>query len=114
MARGTDRSISERANGSGAISTADQEEMFSREIQNEELEALLKEWEPRRLKKLTAAADFKLKDDRVKAMIADLGLEPGDVARVGRFRIKILAVNGSDVAFERASSTQTRIKFLGD
>jgi len=105
---GNGRSIQERAQGG----VDDQLGMFDRVIEDAALEALLEDREVKRLTKSEANTAYASAHDRVKTRISEEALEPGDVIRCGRFRIKMTHVEGGAVAFETSGSDRLYIGTL--
>lgn len=76
---------------------------------DERLLAVLEEREKTREAKLTASKAHKLKDDEAKALLGGYSLAVGEVARIGRFRIKKTRREGSDVSFTTEPREQLQI-----
>ena len=114
---GTGASIRERAAQANSVppsSAVDpQEGLFDQTWDNPDLETALEEREETRAAKLTATKDHKIKDDAVKALLANYSLAVGEVARIGRFRIKKREVKGNDVSFTTAPREQLSIEVDG-
>jgi chromosome segregation and condensation protein ScpB len=91
-----------------------QDGMFDKVWEDANLLAVLEEREKTREKKLTASKAHKLKDDEAKALLAGYSLEVGEVARIGRFRIKKTRREGSEVSFTTEPREQLRIAVDSD
>lgn len=99
---GNGRSIQDRA--LHAV-PEDQIGMFDRVVEDVDLERMLEEREQKRGHKADVAAEYKVADDNVKARLVQEALEPGDVIRCGRFRIKMTrTAGGTMVQFETSGS----------
>jgi hypothetical protein len=83
-------------------------------VENPELEAALKRRESVKEKLGIAKNNLKVADDNAQKLINDLELGIGAAVRVGDFVISKKARKGGHVEFDRNSSEQTRIKFIGD
>lgn len=94
------RSIRERA----LHSVDDQIGMFDRVIEDTGLERLLEDREAKRLAKNQAGAEYQTAHDAARARLSEEAMEPGDVIRCGRFKIKMTHVEGTAVAFETSDS----------
>lgn len=83
-------------------------------IDDSELEKALDDRERAKGAKAEATSVFKTKDDVVKGKLDDLGLEVGQVARIGRFRIEKRQTESSHVEFERGGGEKLSIKLAQD
>lgn len=86
-----------------------QDGLFDKAWEDADLEAALEEREVTRAAKLAATSAHKLKDDEAKALLDKFELAVGEVARIGRFRIKKTMTAGNDVSFTTAPREQLRI-----
>lgn len=86
-----------------------QESMLDATWDDPDLEAALEERETKREERLAAQGAFKIADDNAKALLVNYSLAVGEVARVGRFRIKKRAVAGNSVSFETQPREQLSI-----
>jgi hypothetical protein len=91
-----------------------QDGLFDKVWDDPALLAALEAREKTREAKLTAAKAHKIKDDGVKALLAGYSLEVGEVARIGRFRIKKTRREGSEVSFVTEPREQLRIAVDSD
>jgi hypothetical protein len=57
-------------------------------------------------------AKFQEADERARAQIAELALEPGTMVRAGRFRLRTTEVDPAHVEFDRSGRVQTTISML--
>lgn len=109
---GSGSSVRDRARSGSAVDP--QDGLFDKTWDDSELEAALEERERHREQRLAAQREFKVADDAAKEKLAGFHLEVGEVARVGRFRIKKTRVDGNSVAFDTAPRDQLRIGTIGD
>lgn len=101
------------ASSNGAAAAADaQDGLFDQEIDDPSLIEALEEREKLRAAKAKATAKYTEKHDAVKARLGELNIEPGDVVRVGRFRVKKTETESRAVAFETSASTRMTITLL--
>jgi hypothetical protein len=105
-------SIAERART--AASPDDQIEMNEKQIDSEDLAALLEERLKLNEKRLKATRDFEEKDRQAKGRISEFELAVGEVARCGRFKIKRTRRAGGDRAFTVAPSEPLQIRLAVD
>jgi hypothetical protein len=104
-------SISDRARTSA--SADDQIEFHEKQLDNDDLAALLEERYSLNEARLAAVRAFEEKDRQAKARISEYELAVGEVARCGRFKIKKQRRAGGDREFTVAPSEPLRI-FLDD
>lgn len=90
-----------------------QDGMFDKEFNDADLEAALERREALREARLEAQRDYKAADDDAKRLIVGFELAVGEVARVGRFRIKKKRTAPREVSFETAGSERLEIKVEG-
>ena len=95
-----------------AASVDPQQGMFDREVEDGDLIAALEEREKRNNSRKAVAKRFKEQDERVKILLAGQDIEPGEVIRVGRFRVSKSERKGRSVSFDTSDSTQIRISLL--
>jgi len=107
MTAGNGSSISDRARTSA--SADDQIEFNEKQIDNADLAALLDERGVLNEARLKAIRDFEEKDRQAKARISEYELAVGEVARVGRWKIKKQRRAGGDREFTVAPSEPLRI-----
>jgi hypothetical protein len=105
---GNGSSISERARNTPRADA--QMEIDEKQIDDANLEAALEERETLRVAKLEAQREFKDKDDNVRDRLAEFSLAVGEVARVGRFKIKKVQRQPVDVSFSTAPQPRLDIK----
>lgn len=86
-----------------------QDGLFDKVWEDENLEAALEGREETREAKLAATKAHKVKDDAVKALLDGYSLAVGEVARIGRFRIKKTKTEGNEVSFTTEPREQLRI-----
>jgi hypothetical protein len=108
---GNGSSIQDRAAASPAVDP--QEGMFDKQINDQTLEAALEERERLRQQKLEAEREYKTADKAAKDQLVGFELALGEVARIGRFRIKKVATAPRSVSFDTAGSERLDIK-VGD
>ena len=101
-------SIQERARTGGGVDPRDG--LFDKEFTDEQLEAALEEREQLRVRRLEAQSAFKVADKAAKDKLVEFSLAVGEVARVGRFRIKKTSTAPREVSFETAGSERLNIK----
>lgn len=104
---GNVRSISDRARQSSAVDP--QDGLFDTVIEDADLEAALEAREQKRAEKLAATKAYKVEDDNAKSLLVNHEINVGDVARVGRFRIKKTAIAASHVEFDTSGSERLSI-----
>ena len=109
---GNGSSISDRARSGAAVDP--QDGMFDKQWDDEQLVAALEERERIREQRLSVNAEFKTADAAVKDKLLDYSLAVGEVARVGRFRIKKTRRAGNEVSFETAPREQLSIGTVDD
>lgn len=95
-------------NGSGPHVDA-QDGLFDKTIDNLELLEALEQREKRKASKQAVTKTYQEADEKAKALISGCGLEVGETARVGRFRIQRTEVEGRSVAFETEPSERLTI-----
>ena len=105
---GDGSSIRDRARTSA--SPDDQIEFNEKNIDNADLAALLEERHTLNEERLAAVRAFEEKDRQAKARISEYELAVGEVARVGRFKIKKTRRAGGDREFTVAPSEPLQIK----
>jgi len=105
---GNGQSISERARTT--TSADDQMEINEKQIDNADLAALLDERGSLNEARLAAIREFDEKDRQCKARISEYELAVGEVARVGRWKIKKQRRAGGDREFTVAPSEPLQIK----
>lgn len=86
-----------------------QDGLFDVTWEDSDLEAILEAREETRAEKLSAAKAHKIKDDEAKALLEKYTLAVGEVARIGRFRIKKTRSEGNEVSFTTEPREQLRI-----
>jgi predicted transcriptional regulator len=91
-----------------------QDGLFDKVWDDANLLSALEAREKTREKKLTASKAHKLKDDEVKGLLAGYSLEVGEVARIGRFRIKKTRREGNEVSFVTEPREQLQIAVDSD
>lgn len=95
--------------------TADAQTQIDEQIIDDaELEQALEDREIAKGKSGEARKKYKTMDDLVKGKLGDVGLEDGDVARVGRFRISKSAVSGRAVSFDTSPTSRVLIAPVGE
>lgn len=104
---GNGSSISERARSAGGVDP--QDGLFDKQFEDQDLEAALEERETIRVQRSAVNAEFKTADKTAKDLLAGFELAVGEVARIGRFRIKKTAVPPRDVAFETSGTERLNI-----
>jgi hypothetical protein len=109
---GNGSSISDRARSSSAVDP--QDGLFDKTFDDDTLEAALEERERLRQQKLEAQRAAKVADDAAKNELARFELAVGEVARVGRFRIKKTQPQGRDVSFTTNPSPRLNIGVIAD
>lgn len=107
---GRGSSVSNRARHLSSVDP--QDGLFDQEYDDGALEALLDEREALNSTRLAAVADFKEKDDAVKAKIAEFDLADGEVARVGKYRIEKRRREGGHRDFDVAPGSRLTIKLF--
>ncbi len=105
---GNGSSISERARTSTRAD--DQMEIEEKQIDHPNLETLLDERGELNDARLAAIREFEEKDRQCKTIIAEFELGVGEVARVGRWKIKKQRRAGGDREFTVAPSEPIQIK----
>lgn len=105
-------SIRDRARSGAAVDP--QDGLFDKQFDDSDLEAALEERERLREQRLDVSAQFKIADTEAKDKLGAYELAVGEVARVGRFRIKKTRRQGSEVAFETAPREQLSIGTIDD
>jgi hypothetical protein len=105
---GNGSSISDRARS--GVGPDPQDGMFDKEWSDPDLEAALEAREASKDRRSTANKDFKVKDTVVKDRLNQFSLAVGEVARVGRFRIKKERRAGNSISFETEPREQLSIK----
>lgn len=100
-------SISERARTGGGIDP--QDGLFDKQFASEDLEAALEEREQIRVNRAAINKEFKTANEAAKQLLAGFELAVGEVARVGRFRIKKTATQSREVSFETAPGERLNI-----
>lgn len=108
---GNGQSIRERA--ANGVGPDPQMEINEKQVENPDLEAALEAREAAREKRLSAQSDFKAQDTVVKGHLSTFQLAVGEVARVGRFKIKKTMRRGTSVSFETAPREQLSIEVDG-
>jgi hypothetical protein len=88
----------ERARSSSAVDA--QEGLFDKQWDDTDLEAALEDREAKREEKLTAKKAFDIADDNAKGLLANYELAVGEVARIGRFRIKRTQAAARHIEFD--------------
>lgn len=112
MPNGNGSSISERARTSGAADP--QDGLFDKQWESKDLEAALEERERIAEQRREVNRSFKDADAAVKGQLIDFELAVGEVARIGRFRIKKTATPPRDVAFSTEGGERLNIKVEGE
>lgn len=109
---GNASSISERARTSA--SADDQIEFNEKQIDNPDLATLLDERGELNEARLAAIRAFEEKDRQAKARISEYELAVGEVARVGRWKVKKQRRAGGDREFTVAPSEPLQIRLHDD
>jgi hypothetical protein len=104
----TGSSIQDRARTGSDVDP--QEGMFDKEFADADLEAALEARETIRLKRLDINKRYRQADESARGKLAEFELAVGEVARVGRFRIKKTMSTGREVAFVTEASERLFIK----
>ena len=91
-----------------------QESMLDVPIDDPELEEALEKRETKRVARANANARYKEAHDRARGMIDALDLADGDVARCGKFRIKVSRIAPRDVSFSTSEARRVQITLLGE
>lgn len=112
MSPGNGSSISQRARSGSAVDG--QDGLFDKQWSDDGLEAALEERERIREQRADVNAQYKTADKDVKDQLARFELAVGEVARIGRFRIKKTRRAGSEVSFETAPREQLTIGLIDD
>jgi hypothetical protein len=89
-----------------------QEGMFDAQWDDAELEAALEEREQIRKRRAEVNAEFKTADEAARDKLAGYELAVGEVARVGRFKVKKTKAEAREVSFETSPSERLRITAL--
>lgn len=87
-----------------------QDGLFDKTFSDDGLEGALEEREQLRQTRLAAVKAFVQADKAVKTQLASYELAVGEVARIGRFRIKKTLAAGREVSFETSPSERLNIK----
>lgn len=111
---GSGSSISERARSRTGGGVDPQDGLFDKQFADADLEAALEERERIRQHRAEVNAEFKTADKEAKELLAGFELAVGEVARVGRFRIKKTATPARDVSFETAPGERLNIGVIDD
>jgi hypothetical protein len=104
---GNGTSTRERARSTAAVDA--QDGLFDHNWEDPDLVNLLEEREEARDAKAAATREYQNVHDRVKTRLLDFHLEVGEVARIGRFKIKKRRVTGNSVSFETQPREQLDI-----
>jgi hypothetical protein len=91
------------------VNPDDQLEFDEDVVNDAELEKALEEREKRKASRNALQAEFKEADEKAKALIAGIELEPDTTVRCGRFKITRSHVEGRSVAFETESTNRLSI-----
>lgn len=97
-----------------ATTATDQTSLDEREIEDEELEQILNDREIAKGKKAEATKKFKTLDDLAKDRLEELGIDPDEVVRIGRFRCAKSEVPSRAVSFETEPTTRMSIGVAKD
>jgi hypothetical protein len=84
--------------------------MDERIVEDEEVEAALEERENRRNSYRELQRRYAEADTKAKGLVEALGLAPGEVIRIGRFRIEKRAIAGKSVTFETKPTSRISVK----
>lgn len=98
---------SERARTGGGVDP--QDGLFDKQFTSDDLEAALEERERIRIHRSEVNAEYRTADETAKDLLAGFELAVGEVARVGRFRIKKTATPPRSVSFETEGSERLTI-----
>jgi hypothetical protein len=109
---GNVRSIQDRARTSGGVDA--QDGLFDKVFDDETLEAALEERERLRQQRLDVTAEAKVADKKAKDELGKFELAVGEVARVGRFRIKKTQPSSRDVSFTTNPQARLNIGVIND
>jgi hypothetical protein len=113
MPRGNgSRSIQDRARTGSGVDP--QDGLFDKQWEDADLEAALEERERLRQHKLAVTKEYKLTDDTAKDLLGRFELAVGEVARVGRFRIKKTQPAPTHVEFDTVPQPRLNIGLIGD
>ena len=98
----------------GATSKDNQDSFFTKQFDNPDLEAKMDTREKLRAKKTEALKKYNALDVEVKEALEELGLEEGDTARIGKYKIEVKSVDSKSVSFETAPSKRVAITLFED
>jgi hypothetical protein len=87
-----------------------QDGLFDHQWEDTDLEAALEEREQLRQQRLEVAAEFKRADEAARGKLEGYELAVGEVARVGRFRIKKTQAQSREVSFTTSPQPRLNIK----
>lgn len=106
------QSISDRARNSSAVDP--QDGLFDKQWDDGELEAALEAREEKRVARLIAQGEFKVANDDVQHKLDAYELAVGEVARIGRFRIKKTQPQPNHVEFTTDPAPRLNIGVIDD
>jgi len=109
---GNGQSIAERARTGAAVDA--QDGLFDKEWDDSALIGALEERERIKEQRAAVNAEYKRADAAAKDKLMDFSLAVGEVARVGRFRIKKTAVGSRAVSFETEPTERLNIGVIPD